>query len=130
MARRGHYFGVVSTYIHLNPARAGSIEAGAERLVGYRWSSYPWYLKPHRTRPGWLNTERVMGNVGLEPGDRGRVRGIHGGAGAGVGNEGWQEGVGGGMEKDTAWVAFGGRVFNDNNFSSGNNNRHCLMDGV
>ncbi len=66
----GNYFGVVSTYIHLNPARAGLIRAGAEPLASYRWSSYPWYLKPRRPRPGWLITERVMGNLGLEPGDR------------------------------------------------------------
>jgi REP element-mobilizing transposase RayT len=66
----GNYLGVVSTYIHLNPARAGLIQAGDEPLAGYRWSSYPWYLKPHRTRPGWLITERVMGDLGLEPGDR------------------------------------------------------------
>jgi len=66
----GNYFGVVSTYIHLNPARAGMIEAGEETLTRYGWSSYPWYLKPRRLRPGWLVTERVMGNLGLEPGDR------------------------------------------------------------
>jgi len=66
----GNYFGVVSTYIHLNPARAGLIQAGVEPLAGYRWSSYPWYLKPRRPRPGWLITERVLGNLGLEPGDR------------------------------------------------------------
>jgi REP element-mobilizing transposase RayT len=36
----GNYFGVVSTYIHLNPARAGLIQAGEEPLAGYRWSSY------------------------------------------------------------------------------------------
>jgi len=35
------YFQVVSTYIHLNPARANLIRVGAERLKGYRWSSYP-----------------------------------------------------------------------------------------
>src|SRR6185436_5232717 len=38
------YFGMVGTYIHLNPARAGLIEIGKERLKRYRWSSYPWYL--------------------------------------------------------------------------------------
>ena len=66
----GNYFGVVSTYIHLNPARAGLIQAGEEPLAGYRWSSYPWYLKPRRLRPEWLIAERVIGNLGLEPGDR------------------------------------------------------------
>lgn len=66
----GNYFGVVSTYIHLNPARAGLIRTGDEALAGYRWSSYGWYLKPRRRRPGWLKTERVMGDLGLAPEDR------------------------------------------------------------
>ncbi len=43
-AANAGYWEVVSTYIHLNPARAGLIEAGKDRLKGYRWSSYPWYL--------------------------------------------------------------------------------------
>jgi hypothetical protein len=34
------------------------------------WSSYPSYLRARRQRPVWLATDRVMGNVGLEPGDR------------------------------------------------------------
>ena len=63
----GNYFGVVSTYIHLNPARAGLIRIGRERLAGYRWSSYPLYLKSRRARPGWLETKRVMGDLGLRP---------------------------------------------------------------
>ncbi len=66
----GNYFGVVSTYIHLNPARGGLIKAGKERLSQYRWSSYPWYLKARRQRPGWLVTERVMGDMVLAPEDR------------------------------------------------------------
>jgi len=66
----GDYFGRVSTYIHLNPARAKLIRMGSERLSRYRWSSYGFYLKNRRGRPGWLETERVMGNVGLKPGDR------------------------------------------------------------
>ncbi|MGA3282937.1 MAG: transposase [Verrucomicrobiota bacterium] len=66
----GNYFGVVSTYIHLNPARAGLIKAGEEPLSRYRWSSYPWYMKARRQRPGWLITERVMGDLGMGPDDR------------------------------------------------------------
>jgi len=61
------YFQVVSTYIHLNPARAGLIRVGQERLKRYRWSSYPWYLNRAGKRPAWLNTERVMGSLGLGP---------------------------------------------------------------
>src|SRR6266852_5762859 len=42
----------VSTYIHLNPARAGLIRIGVEKLKGYRWSSYPCYLS--RQCPYWI----------------------------------------------------------------------------
>ena len=45
----GNYLGVVSTYIHLNPARAGLVSAGGARLAGYRWSSYPWVGREART---------------------------------------------------------------------------------
>src|SRR5665213_1655480 len=43
-AANAGYLEVVSSYIHLNPARAGLIEIGKERLKTYRWSSYPRYL--------------------------------------------------------------------------------------
>jgi REP element-mobilizing transposase RayT len=66
----GNYLGVVSTYIHLNPARAGLVSAGGAQLAGYRWSSYPWYLKSRRQRPEWLVTDRVLGNLGYGPEDR------------------------------------------------------------
>jgi hypothetical protein len=66
----GDYLGVVSTYIHLNPARAGLVSAGGARLAGYRWSSYPWYLKSRGQRPEWLVTDRVLGNLGYGPEDR------------------------------------------------------------
>ncbi len=65
-----NYFQVVSTYIHLNPARAGLIRIGQERLKRYRWSSYPWYLNRAGSRPAWLSAERVMGSLGLRPEDR------------------------------------------------------------
>jgi hypothetical protein len=54
------YFEVVGTYIHLNPARAGLIRAGEESLRRYRWSSYPWYLKPAGQGPSWLRRDRVL----------------------------------------------------------------------
>ena len=63
----GNYFAVVSTYIHLNPARARLIRVGKERLGRYRWSSYPWYVRAGAARPGWFVTERVLGNLGLPP---------------------------------------------------------------
>ena len=59
------YFQVVSTYIHLNPARAGLVGIGKQALKRYRWSSYPWYLNRASKRPGWLHCERVMGSLGL-----------------------------------------------------------------
>jgi REP element-mobilizing transposase RayT len=65
----GNYFPVVSTYIHLNPARAGLIHIGPERLKRYRWSSYPWYLNRAGKRPGWLSVERVLGSLGFGPKD-------------------------------------------------------------
>ena len=67
--QEGSYFQVVSTYIHLNPARAGLIRVGLERLKRYRWSSYPWYLNRAGKRPPWLRVERVMESLGLGPGD-------------------------------------------------------------
>ena len=69
-AANAGYWEVVSTYIHLNPARAGLMEAGKERLKGYRWSSYPWYLAAGGRGPEWLERERVMGSLGLAPEDR------------------------------------------------------------
>ena len=59
------YFQVVSTYIHLNPARAGLIRPGQQKLKQYRWSSYPWYLS--RKAPQWLCRERVLGSLNLRP---------------------------------------------------------------
>ena len=59
------YFGTVSTYIHLNPARAG-LAGNDKRLIEYRWSSYPLYLRPKSKRPSWLETERVMGDMGIQ----------------------------------------------------------------
>jgi putative transposase len=66
----GDYFQVVSTYIHLNPVRAGLVLPGQQKLKRYPWSSYPWYLS--RRAPGWLRRERVLASVGLGPG---QVRG-------------------------------------------------------
>ena len=63
-----NYLQVVSTYIHLNPARSGLIRIGREPLKRYRWSSYPWYLSRHC--PDWLRREVVLGSLGLRPGDQ------------------------------------------------------------
>jgi REP element-mobilizing transposase RayT len=64
-----HYFQVVSTYIHLNPARAGLIKPGRQPLASYPWSSYSWYLKRSGQIPAWLCRERVLGSLGLGPRD-------------------------------------------------------------
>jgi len=64
------YLETVSTYIHLNPARAGLIEIGQEKLKGYRWSSYPWYLSWPGRGPAWLERGRVMEGLRLKPEDR------------------------------------------------------------
>lgn len=61
------YFQVVSTYIHLNPARAKLIRPGEQRLKSYGWSSYPFYLQAKA--PAWLERGRVLGSVGLKPQD-------------------------------------------------------------
>ncbi len=71
---RGNYLGVVSTYIHLNPARAGLIRIGEEALARYPWSSYPLYVKESAARPDWLVTERVLGSQGLGAADRAGYR--------------------------------------------------------
>lgn len=59
----GHYFRVVSDYIHLNPADAGIAKPGA--LQEYPWSSYPLYLKPSSKRPDWLNVSKVLSSCGM-----------------------------------------------------------------
>jgi REP element-mobilizing transposase RayT len=63
------HFQVASTYIHLNPARAGLVRPGQERLKQYRWSSYPSYLNRAGKRPAWLSTAKVMGSLRLRPND-------------------------------------------------------------
>jgi len=76
------YFQILSTYIHLNPVRAGLVRAGEQPLKGYQWSSYPSYLVAARERPVWLRVERVLGSVGIGADDsRGRR-----------GYEAWMEG--------------------------------------
>ena len=45
----------LSCYIHRNPLRAGL----ANRLVDYRWSTYPVYAYGRKS-PEWLNTELIL----------------------------------------------------------------------
>jgi putative transposase len=58
-----HYLHFVSTYIHLNPARAGLVRIGKDKLKHYRWSSYPCYLA--RESPAWLRRKEVLACQGL-----------------------------------------------------------------
>lgn len=59
------YFPAVASYIHLNPARAKLIDRDSGKLSGYRWSSYPPYLRPSK-RPDWLAVDRVLGSLGVQ----------------------------------------------------------------
>ena len=51
-------------YVHLNPARAHLIP-DEKPLETFPWSSYPLYLKEHTQRPGWLRTDRWLGEWGI-----------------------------------------------------------------
>jgi len=66
------YFLQVSTYVHLNPFRAGVVKSAGGALAKYRFSSYPFYLGPKGRRPGWLCVERVFAALGLPDNARGR----------------------------------------------------------
>jgi putative transposase len=64
-----HYLRIACDYVHLNPARAGLLRP-EESLANYKWSSYPAYLERSAARPGWLRTDRVLGEHGLEEDNR------------------------------------------------------------
>jgi REP element-mobilizing transposase RayT len=69
-AGEANYVQFVSTYIHLNPVRAGLVPKGRNQLRHYQWSSYPVYLA--RRCPEWLSRSEVLGSLGLdEPKRRG-----------------------------------------------------------
>jgi REP element-mobilizing transposase RayT len=54
------YLKSVCDYVHLNPVRAGLVEAQAP-LESYRWSSYGEYLKAPGRRICWLRVDRLLG---------------------------------------------------------------------
>ena len=56
------YLTQVSRYIHRNPLEAALVE----RLVDYRWSSYPRYLGKRRSPP-WLHRQRVLDAISGGP---------------------------------------------------------------
>jgi putative transposase len=59
------YLQVVSTYIHLNPARARLIRIGEQLLKSYRWSSYPFYVNGSAKAPVWLRRDNVLASLRL-----------------------------------------------------------------
>src|SRR5579871_5558457 len=58
------YLRTVGDYVHLNPVRAKLLEP-AQPLAGYRWSSYPEYLKAPSKRVKWLRVDRLLGETGI-----------------------------------------------------------------
>ena len=68
------YFQTVSSYIHLNPARAKGVLGNDASLQDFTWSSYPFYLSKPSWRPAYLEVDRVLGNLGLTDDRSGRRR--------------------------------------------------------
>jgi putative transposase len=56
----GEYGRTVSDYIHLNPARAGIVNAEKPELKSYQWSSFPILCQGEKA-PEWLKGEVVLG---------------------------------------------------------------------
>lgn len=67
------YFLQVSSYIHLNPARARLLRPGTDLLSSYPWSSFPEYVKPPRRRREGVDVERVLDELGVADDTRGRA---------------------------------------------------------
>lgn len=65
------YWEAVSSYIHLNPVRAGLLGSKGADLAAYRWSSYPGYLQPAKRSP-WVCVRRVLGALHLADSALGR----------------------------------------------------------
>lgn len=59
------YFRTVCDYVHLNPARAALVSA-EQALSAYPWSSLSHYRARPEKRPVWLETGRLLGELGLE----------------------------------------------------------------
>ncbi|NLE66946.1 MAG: transposase [Lentisphaerae bacterium] len=64
-AEESGYTERVSTYIHLNPLRAGLVHWPEEEVWAYPWSSVPAYMGQAR-KPAWLSTTRVVECVGID----------------------------------------------------------------
>lgn len=71
------YFRIISTYIHLNPVRAGLAgNAGGPTLPEFRWSSLPAYGNRAK-RPAWLEVGRVLASLNLDDSAPGRRDYVH-----------------------------------------------------
>jgi REP element-mobilizing transposase RayT len=69
------YFQQVSTYIHLNPFRAGLYGEGVgAALESYPWSSYPAYCGQVSKAPTWLVKKKVLKTWDLQEGEPGTSR--------------------------------------------------------
>lgn len=64
-AGNGDYFSILSSYIHLNPARAKLFDLEKGDLSDFPWSSYPLYFKSSK-RPDWLRAGRVLKSFGWQ----------------------------------------------------------------
>lgn len=60
----GDYFRTLSTYIHLNPARAGLLQPKQPVLASYAWSSFSRFVQD-AVLPEWLVRGRVFASHGL-----------------------------------------------------------------
>jgi REP element-mobilizing transposase RayT len=60
----GGYLRTACDYVHLNPVRA-KILAATQPLRSFRWSSFPFYLRPSWERPAWLRVDRLLGECGI-----------------------------------------------------------------
>ena len=74
--RTGEYYGTLVNYVHLNPARAGLIDAsGGASLLDYPWSSLAQgFARPSKHRPGWLAVGAGLAAFGCADTAAGRRR--------------------------------------------------------
>ena len=69
----GDYLSNMIDYVHLNPIRAGIINAATEHLLDYPWSSLSrGYAVSPQKRPAWLKIDDGFGILGLEDSVKGR----------------------------------------------------------
>ena len=61
----GNCFWALLDYIHLNPVRAGLVQA-ADGLESYPWSSLRHYIAVPKMRPRWLETAMAFSVTGCE----------------------------------------------------------------